>query len=168
MTVDSAPMKYNPDIHHRRSVRLKGYDYSRAGLYFITICTQNRLCMFGDIQNEKIILNEGGKVAEACISAISDHYSHVRLHQSVVMPNHIHCIIEITPGTSKTVGSIVRGFKIGVTKWFRGNTDIHTVWQRNYHDHIIRDEKSYDQISEYTLNNPLKWRDDRYYEHVQL
>ncbi len=55
-----------------------------------------------------------------------------------------------------------------MTKWFRENTDIHTVWQRNYHDHIIRDEKSYDQISEYTLNNPLKWRDDRYYEHVQL
>ena len=179
MTVDSVPMKYNPDIHHRRSVRLKGYNYSRAGLYFITICTQNRLCLFGDIQNGEMTLNEGGKAAEACMLAIPDHYTHVRLHQSVVMPNHIHCIIEITPGaptttsqsirgTSKTVGSIVRGFKIGVTKWFRENTDIHTVWQRNYHDHIIRDEKSYDQISEYTLNNPLKWRDDRYYEHVQL
>lgn len=64
---------------------------------------------------------------------------------------------------SKTIGSVVRGFKIGVTKWFRNNTDVETVWQRNYYEHIIRDEKSYQNISDYINNNPLKWQGDKFY-----
>lgn len=173
--------KYNPDIHHRRSIRLKNYDYSQAGLYFITICTQNHLC-FGKIKNGEMVLNEYGRIAEKCLLAIPDHYPHAKLHQFVVMPNHIHCIINIgannysplppipSPpvqpihGTSKTIGSIVRGFKIGVTKWFRENTDIHTVWQRNYYEHIIRDENSCLKISKYIKTNPMKWQEDKYYE----
>jgi len=178
-------MKYNPDIHHRRSIRLKGYDYSQAGFYFITICTQNRLCLFGEIENGEMVLNDAGWMVNQFWNEIPNHYLHGKLHEYVVMPNHVHGIIEITAnpganvgannysplrqqsfrpnGTSKTIGSIVRGFKIGVTKWFRGNTDIHTVWQRNYYEHIIRDETSYDQISEYIQTNALKWQDDKYY-----
>jgi len=93
-------MKYNPDIHHRRSIRLKGYDYSQAGFYFITICTQNRLCLFGEIKNGEMVLNEYGRIAGKCLLAIPDHYPHVKLNQFVVMPNHIHCIIEITVGAN--------------------------------------------------------------------
>jgi REP element-mobilizing transposase RayT len=63
----------------------------------------------------------------------------------------------------RSIGSIVKGFKIGVTKWFRNNTEIQTVWQRNYHEHIIRNEQSYKTISDYIINNPAKWKDDKFF-----
>ncbi|MBL0701246.1 MAG: hypothetical protein JJV92_10245 [Desulfosarcina sp.] len=201
-------MKYNPDIHHRRSIRLKGYDYSQAGLYFITICTKNRLCLFGKIKNGKMILNDSGQSAEHCWMAIPHHYPKTQLHEYVVMPNHVHGIVGVQnleplsrhidkrvqnlepmshnidnrvqnfeplhplqppqknqyqKTIPRSIGAIVRGFKIGVTKWFRKNTDIHTVWQRNFYEHIIHDEKSCYQILQYIKTNPLKWQDDQYY-----
>ncbi|MFK8268422.1 transposase [Capnocytophaga cynodegmi] len=197
--------KYNPDKHKRRSIRLKGYDYSREGLYFITICCQNRAHYFGEIINEEMQLNEIGEIAQKCWRDIPNHFKNVLLHTFVVMPNHIHGIIEIvTPvganqhlpynetvnqhlphnetanyhlpdenrgkdlsplrGTSNTIGSIVRGFKIGVTKWVRSNTNIHQIWQRNYYEHIIRNEASYFKIHEYIENNPAKWNEDCFYE----
>ncbi len=183
-------MKYNSDIHHRRSIRIKGYDYSQEGLYYITICTHNHTHLFGDIKQGEMLLKDEGRIAEKCLLAIPDHFPYAQLHPHVVMPNHVHCIIEITGGTltvnrannysplqqpseppslktirgtSKTIGSIVRGYKIGVTKWFRSHTDVHTVWQRNYYEHIIRNEKSYAYISEYIQSNPLNWQDDKYY-----
>ncbi len=91
-------MKYNSDIHHRRSIRLKDYDYSQRGLYFITICTQNRLCLFGEIVGGNMVLNEPGEIVQECLCAIPNHFPHAKLDQFVVMPNHIHCIIEITVG----------------------------------------------------------------------
>jgi len=113
-------MKYNPDIHHRRSIRLKNYDYSRKGLYFISICTQNRLCLFGEVKNDEIILNGAGKTVEKCWLEIPSHFPHVTLDAFCIMPNHIHGILIIIEfvgaknflplrhGTSKTIGSIVR------------------------------------------------------------
>jgi len=212
-------MAFNPNIHHRRSIRLKGYDYSQAGLYFITICTQNRKCLFGKIVGvenslQKIesppnmILNDAGKIANECWLEIPKHFPNVVLHEHVVMPNHIHGIIELsdvadvdvgvehfqplhqnTPPPSiwdeniepphqnnnakrnefqkmipRSIGSIVKGFKIGVTKWFRTNTDIETIWQRNYHEHIIRNEQSYHTISNYIINNPANWKEDKFYK----
>ena len=174
-------MRYNPDINNHRTIRLKGYDYSKEGLYFITICTYNRLCLLGGTENGEMILNNAGWTVDKCWLEIPTHYPNVVLHEHVVMPNHVHGIIEIITGanagshvgannhsplprgTSKTIGAIVCGFKIGVTKWFRKNTNIYTVWQRNYYEHIIRDEKSYDHISEYISTNPLQWQDDKYY-----
>ena len=87
-------MIYNPEIHHRRSIRLKEYDYSQQGLYFITICTKDRLCFFGRIENEEMILNQSGQIANKCILAIPDHFPQTRLHQFIVMPNHVHFIVE--------------------------------------------------------------------------
>ena len=134
--------------------------------------------------------NDAGVVVEKCWREIPDHFPQVMLEGFVLMPNHIHGIIEIVGsndhlvgannyspihspihspiylpprGTSKTVGSIVRGFKIGVTKWFRENTDIHKVWQRNYHEHVIRDEEGYAKILEYIQYNPQKWQEDTYH-----
>jgi len=119
--------------------------------------------------------NDAGLVVEKCWREIPDHFPQVVLDGFVVMPNHIHGILEIRDtvgakhllplqhGTSKTIGSIVRGFKIGVTKWFREHTDIHQVWQRNYHEHIIRDQEGYLKISEYIEYNPQKWREDTYH-----
>ncbi len=180
-------MKYKNNVNQRRSIRLKAYNYSQEGLYFITICTQNRECLFGEIIDDNMILNKFGEIAKKCLLEISEHYSKAKMHQFIVMPNHIHCIVEITVGannysplqktspnsvisnnysphgTSKTIGSIVCGFKIGVTKWFRGNTDIQTIWQRNYYEYVIRNEKSYLEISEYIIYNQLNWKDDKYY-----
>ena len=189
-------MSYNPKKHHRRSIRLKGYDYSQAGLYFITICCKNKAYLVGNISVEgenippKMILNNAGKIAEECWLDIPKHFPNVILHEHIIMPNHIHGIIElvveknVSPyneknnaeyfrkstkyalavrcSPSKTIGSVVRGFKIGVTKWFRANTDIDTVWQTNYYECIIRNEQSFQNISHYIINNPVKW----YYKYV--
>ncbi len=191
--------KYNPEIHKRRSIRLKHFDYSQEGLYFITICCKNREHLFGKIVEGEMILNDIGEIAEKCWLEIPNHFPNVKLHSYIIMPNHVHGIIEIVTnvgaknfspqndecvenqhspqndehrakdispqpkGTSKTVGSIVRGFKIGVTKWVRQNTDIYQVWQRNYHEHIIRNENAYIKISKYIQNNPNNWNEDCFY-----
>ena len=179
-------MKYNPDIHNRRSIRLKGYDYSQAGLYFITICTQNRLCLFGEIVDDGMgtticVLNEYGGIAQKEWIQTSKMRPNIRLDVFVIMPNHMHGIIEIADGrgtmhraptveqfgkpTSNTIPTIIRGYKSSVTKQINILRNQHSVpvWQRNYYEHIIRNEKSYDQISEYIQTNPLKWQDDKYY-----
>jgi len=88
-------MKYNPDIHHRRSIRLQGYDYSQSGAYFITTCTQNRECLFGEIHNGKMYLNEYGEIAKKCWVEIPKHHQNVQLDEYVIMPNHIHGIVVI-------------------------------------------------------------------------
>jgi REP element-mobilizing transposase RayT len=118
-------------------------------------------------------LNEAGRIVEQCWAAIPSHFPDVVLDAFIVMPNHVHGIVIFTgktvgaknvsplPGTSKTIGSIVRGFKIGVTKWFRGNCGIGEVWQRNYYEHIIRDDESLNRIREYIRNNPMRWAFDR-------
>ena len=89
-------MKYNQDIHHRRSIRLKDYDYSQAGAYFMTICTKNRECLFGDAIKEKMILNDAGKMIKAQWVALPKRFPHVLLDEFIVMPNHIHGIIILT------------------------------------------------------------------------
>jgi putative transposase len=183
--------KYNPAIHHRKSIRLNGYDYSQEGLYFITICTYKREHFFGHIVNKKMILNDAGKIADECWLKIPEHFPDAVLHEHVVMPNHVHGIIELVNNDAaavgvqnfeplqqttnkspknefqkiipRSIGSIIRGYKIGVTKFFRDNTDIHIVWQRNFHDHIIRDEQSYWKISAYIANNPEVWENDKFY-----
>ncbi|MBF0234075.1 MAG: hypothetical protein HQK65_13715 [Desulfamplus sp.] len=159
----------------RRSIRLKGYDYSRAGAYFVTICVQDRECLFGKIVDGKMILNDTGKMVETCWLEIPEHFLHVKLDVFCIMPNHIHGVLiiietvgakNILPlqhGTSKTIGSIVRGFKIGVTKWVRQQAPNQKVWQRNYYEHIIRDENDYNRIYDYIQNNPLKWELDSLY-----
>jgi putative transposase len=180
-------MKYNPEIHHRRSYRLQQYDYSRAGLYFITICTQARKCLFGIIKDGKMILNDAGKIANECWLKIPEHFPNAVLHEYIVMPNHVHGIIELTKDElpnapqynefqkiiPRSIGSIVRGYKIGVTKWFHNNTvrvenfqPLHQVqnfeplqiWQRNYYERIIRNEQSYQNISDYIIDNPSNWK----------
>src|SRR5690554_1246824 len=88
-------MKYNPEKHHRCSIRLKGYDYSQPGLYFITLCVQNRHCLFGEIENGEMICNEYGKIATTEWINTESIRDNIRLHEYIIMPNHIHGIIEI-------------------------------------------------------------------------
>ncbi len=179
-------MTYNSEIHKRRSVRLKGYDYSQDGIYFVTICTKNKECIFGEILKNKkgeksFAPTRGGEIVKKCWEEIPEHYPKVILKEFIIMPNHIHGILMIKnfctvgakdfspkssnpKGTSKTIGAIVRGFKVGVTKWFRGNTDIYEVWQRSFHEHIIRDEKRLIMIQNYIENNPEKWEEDMFFK----
>ena len=175
--------KYNPDIHHRRSIRLKGYDYSQSGLYFITLCAVNKICMFGNVVDGKMQLNDIGQLVEQeWLNTINIRHNDVRLHNYIVMPNHFHAIIEIRRGEShspqtinegninendlpqrmkspsKTVGAIVRGFKGAISRQLG-----YSIWQRNYYEHIIRTDASYRHISNYIENNPTKWQSDKLY-----
>ena len=219
------PQSHTPQLnrpHHRRSIRLKGYDYSADGLYFITICTKDRQHLFGHVANGEMVLNETGQIVKSeWLNTVNVRQGEVILHDFVVMPNHFHAIIEIcrrrgvshtpqshtpqshtpqshtpqphtpqphtsqshtpqlhtpnndnishTPNTdvcdtnrgvcdtplrspSKTVRAIVRGFKSAVSKKIG-----FSAWQRNYHEHIIRDSRDFEKITNYIRNNPACW-----------
>lgn len=226
--------KYNPNIHQRRSIRLKGYDYSQAGLYFITICVQHRECLFGEIVGAPLVgaqmqLNDAGMMVENEWLKLPERFKNIQLHEYVVMPNHFHAILEIVgaplvgaPNESVTqndgiaqndgimsndgiaqndgimsndgmmqndgmmkqgqpqgiaptvknitVGDMVGAFQSIVTvEYIRGVKTLGwppfagKLWQRNYWEHIIRNEQSYQRIANYIINNPAKWEDDKFY-----
>lgn len=98
-------MKYNPAIHHRRSIRLKGYDYSQNGMYFITVCIQNRECLLGEIENEKMILNEYGEIIELTWFDLTNHNTNILLDYFMIMPNHVHGIVMIMNNEKSVVGA---------------------------------------------------------------
>jgi len=242
-------MPYDPRRHHRQSIRLKGYDYAQAGLYFITICCKDMASLFGAVSDGKMILNDSGLMIETWYWELENKYPNIVCHEMVVMPNHFHCIIEIMqdspvskhdahgqiydahgqiqgahvgaplrgrPGyainngieindgdtknqgdetneiTRETepqtdsnqppiygsenqkinvpIGQIVDWFKTMTTNeyirgvknlgWLRFNGKL---WQRNYYEHIIRNEKSLCRITKYIENNPANWKGDKFY-----
>lgn len=160
-------MTYNPDIHHRRSIRMRGFNYSLVGTYFITICTSNKACILGNIHNEQMRLNELGQIAEAWWENIPYHFPTVQLDQFVIMPNHIHGIVAIgdrhTTVNGSLLGRIVAYFKYQSSKQINlvCNTPGQRVWQRNYWEHIVRNEAALSRIQEYILDNPVKWNHDK-------
>ena len=117
--------RYNSETHHRRSIRLKGYDYSKEGAYFVTICAQERECLFGEVVNGEMVMNEAGARVQAVWDELPCHYPQVRLDAFAIMPNHVHGIVALTavgarfiafssiiaPYPVPMVGEIVRGFK---------------------------------------------------------
>ena len=174
-------MPFDPKRHHRRSIRLKGYDYTQPGAYFITICTQDRAFLFGEVVDGEMRLNEYGRIAWGCWKEIPLHFPQAELDAFVVMPNHVHGIIVIAgvgathasplPLSSdarprgpqrQSVSSIVGSFKSAVTRRINEYrcTPGAPVWQRNYYEHIIRDEKSLNRIREYIVTNPMRWAVD--------
>jgi putative transposase len=227
-------MSYNPHIHHRKSIRLHGYDYSQAGAYFITICTQDREHRFGKIENDEMVLNEYGIIAYNEWNKLTERFSNFESDVFQIMPNHMHGIIVLNPvgagftpalndkgqpqglpvqisddddigagftpalndkgqpqglpvqisddddigagaSPAPTIGDIVGAYKslvakacleIWKLKWAGVNPVPHMgkLWQRNYYEHIIRNEQSYQSISEYIVNNPAKWKDDKFYK----
>ncbi|MBL1202730.1 MAG: transposase [Nostoc sp. GBBB01] len=188
-------MKYNPQIHDRNSTRLRGYDYSSAGFYFVTICTYKRHCLFGEIVNEEMVLNEYGKiVAEEWIES-SEIRQEIELDEWIVMPNHFHTIIAIThqppgclPDTSnnspqtndnsqriippmkpRSLSSAIAGFKCATTSRINTirNAPGTPVWQRNYYEHIIRNQFSLEKIRQYIQNNPQSWNKDQLHPNIQ-
>lgn len=208
--------KFNPAIHHRHSIRLKGYDYSKAGLYFITICCQNRACLFGHIIDGEMVLNDAGTMIEKWYYELATKFPEMKCDEMIIMPNHFHCIVNnvgadprVCPdnnapsiqlgepiilgepiqlgehvgspqrvgssnidGSSQRVGSpiprVVQWFKTMTTnEYIRGVKSFGwapfdgKLWQRNYYEHIIRDEKSYHNIKQYIVNNPINWKNDK-------
>jgi len=212
-------MKYDPERHHRRSIRLPGWDYASEGAYFVTICTQERLCLFGEVIDGEMRLNRWGEIVrtEWFQTAVVRPYVVLYDDEFVVMPNHVHGIIWImddvdrnagrgAPGRGaaplrpypethridthggrgaggrgaaplrpypetlqppinvapRSLGAIVRAFKSAVTKRINALRDTPgaPVWQRNYYEHIIRNERELGHLREYILNNPANWASD--------
>jgi len=172
--------------HNRRSIRLKNYDYSQAGAYFITICTQDRECLFGEIIDDKMILNDAGEIIQEFHAVTESHFNDIHIFPFIIMPNHYHAIITVGAGFPRpcvendfgqnntghndigrgnpapTLGNIVGYFKYQTSKQInimRG-TPGQILWQRNYYEHIIRNEDDHSRICEYIDNNPLKWKMD--------
>jgi REP element-mobilizing transposase RayT len=161
--------EYNPEKHHRRSIRLKNYDYSSEGLYFITICIKNRLFLLGNVEDETMYPNEAGKMVEIEWLDLKKRFSNIELHEYVIMPNHFHGILEIVSQNQKTVGDILDAFKsITTVAYIQGVKEkgwtpfINKFWQRNYYEHIIRNETSYLYIADYIISNPKTWTDDKF------
>ncbi|HHX87267.1 MAG TPA: transposase [Firmicutes bacterium] len=170
-------------LPRRKNIRLKGYDYSQAGYYFITICTKDRQKLFGEIVGAgdpacpRIVgaddpvrpepfmkSNEIGKMVYDCWNKINDIYNNVMTGAFCLMPNHIHGIVVISGGgqSRPPLPKIIQGYKSVSTRMcFKYN--IKTIWQRNYYDRIIRNEHEYLKACEYIENNPLKWVEDKYY-----
>ena len=221
---------YNPDIHHRRSIRLQGYDYASEGLYFITMCVQNRECLFGEIKNDEMILNDAGRMVEKWYRKTQDKFPDIVCHEMVIMPNHVHCIWEneglhgasalgahpsvrpnpcvrpddnndehvmegghadddernimegghagpplqdtdLSTHTGSPLSMVVRWFKtMSTNEYIHGVNELgwtpfdQKLWQRNYYEHIIRDDVSLQSIAYYIVNNPAQWQKDKFYQ----
>jgi putative transposase len=179
-------MTANNRHHHRRSIRLPAYDYSGEGPYYVTICTQDRLCLFGRVANGEMALNERGRFVQQCWDELTGHYAGIELDAFVIMPNHVHGIVVITGGAYRrggvtppllqrvgdergvgttplqgtrkhTLGQIMAYYKYQTTKIINqiNNSPGRRIWQRNYWEHVIRNDNSYDTIRQYILENPL-------------
>ncbi len=224
-------MKYNPGIHHRRTIRLRGYDYSSPGAYFVTICVQNRACLFGDIRNGEMDLNDAGRMVTKWYNELENKFPDIQCDAFICMPNHVHFIIitvradlRVCPenwgeqsnwgehtgspqrngspqqnGSPQRNGSSQRnglpqqhglmgeqskwGEHTGsplqkIVQWYKTMTTNEYIrmvkqngwkpfdgklWQRNYYEHIVRNEYELNKIREYIINNPFNWRSDENY-----
>jgi putative transposase len=174
-------------VLRRKHTRLKDYDYSLAGGYFITICTKNREYLFGKIENDSVSVSHYGEIVRTCWKELADHYPNLQLDQFVVMPNHVHGIIllldELTvaatscrpndsavgagfkpaPTRRYPLSEILRAFKTFSARRINEyrRTPGLSLWQRNYYEHIIRNQESLNKIREYILTNPVRWKYDR-------
>ena len=181
-------MKYNPDIHHRQSIRLQHYDYSQVGANFVTVCTQNRECLFGNIVDDKMNFNDAGRMILTVWNDLPARFDYTVLDEFVLMPNHFHGIIfftDIRSDTSEqhqpnvfknhpggtlphTLGRVIQAFKSITTHGYIDGIKQHgwppftgKLWQRNYWEHIVRNEQELHRIREYIHLNPLQWGLDR-------
>jgi len=184
---------FNPVTLYRNkyrieSARLSGWDYRNPGGYFVTICTRERECYFGDIRKDRMVLNNLGNYARHCWEQIPVHFPCAALDQFVIMPNHIHGIVvlrtkdyspvvrsglkndgsfkwqvmsDISP-LSRSLAALIRSFKSAVTRW-ANEQQISFAWQTRFHDHIIRDEQEWRRIADYIQNNPHNWKKDKFY-----
>lgn len=144
----------------RKSTRISGYDYSECNFYFITICTYEKKCIFGQPNQ----LNSLGTIAKEHVKRIHENYPSVKVNQFVVMPNHVHMIMELeNVEDNPDITMLVGLYKTGVTKQIRKTYPGMKIWQRSFHDHIIRNQAGYEKIWNYIEGNPQKWEDDCFF-----
>ena len=161
------------DLPKRKSTRLKNYDYSSCGAYFITICTQNKEKILSHIVGEGFPLpklSPKGEKADKLINFIPEKYEHITVDKYVIMPNHIHFLLSIKNqngrgNPSPTIENVIGWFKYQSTKEINAafGTSGKTIYQRSFYDHIIRNEQDYKEIWNYIENNPIKWQEDCFY-----
>ena len=155
--------------HHRKYLRLKVYDYSQIGAYFVTVCARNHELVFGKIVEDEMRLNDAGRIVQNCWNALLFRFPGIELDAFMIMPNHVHGIIMIVGAgqalspNSPTLGDIIRVFKStsAINLNLMLSMSGQSIWQRNYYEHIIRDEESLSKIREYIAYNPLSWSMDR-------
>jgi putative transposase len=175
-------------MKNRRSIRLKEYDYSQSGAYFVTICAHDRECLFGEIVDGKMILNDVGRMVQAIWDDIPSHYAGIDTDAFIIMPNHIHTIIFIvgaapcgrpdsdngqargpapTENTPLSLADVVHRFKTMTTKRYADGVKqigwpafAGRLWQRNYYERVIRNEDELNEIRQYIVDNPAKWDTD--------
>lgn len=187
-------MKFDSQKHHRRSIRLKDYDYSQAGAYYVTINVQNRECLFGEIVNDEMVLNEAGMMVIEQWLALLERFPNIELDVYQIMPNHFHGIIVIiepvgatlvvaqemdaqnfvdalnnraSTRPAPTLGDMIGAFKSITTNEYIKGVDnknwkqfYKRLWQRNYYEHVIRDENDLNRIRDYIQSNPMNWDED--------
>lgn len=165
-------VRYDPAIHHRRSLRLQDYDYRWAGAYFVTICTHQREAVFGAIAGTAMDLNAYGQIVAEDWVWLAARFAGVELDAFVVMPNHVHGIIVIAGPESdsriaptKPLGGLVGAFKTVSTKHVNEwrETPGAALWQRDFYEHVIRNDEDVQRIREYITANPARWRQDSEY-----
>jgi REP element-mobilizing transposase RayT len=176
-------MDKKTELPKRKRLRLKNFDYSTPGAYFITICTHNRQCTLSHVvgaihESPETELTEFGKIVDDLINHIPNH-GKASIERYVIMPNHIHLIIMITdteelrairesPLRGRSIISKMIGYiKMNASKEIHRRDETITVWQRGFHDHVIRDHRDYEKISKYIHENPMKWQDDCFYTEEQ-
>ncbi len=176
----------------RRSIRLKGYDYSKSGIYDITICAHGRICLFGEIERKQMILNQLGRLVNEDWQKLKKHWPHVDLMECIVMPNHLHGILVIKAEklrglgtinraptnkvemfgkpTEGSIPTILRLFKAGITRQVGESTAMRgiygRIWQKGYYEHIIRSEEELRARILYIKDNPKNWDKDPHYSNV--
>jgi len=167
-------------FHHRKTIRLKGYDYSQSGFYYVTVCTQNRECLLGEIIDRKMVLNEIGEIVDDILNSLPNRYKQIKLDIYQIMPNHVHGIIIINnrdngrDNRAPTLGKIIAYFK-QINQYLVGAGVIppsevtssesiipnnKKIFQRNYYEHIIRNENELNAIRQYIIDNPKNWEKD--------
>jgi len=157
----------------RRSIRLKEFDYSQPGGYFVTIVTHHRRCLFGEVVDGIVQLSEAGRIVNEMWRGLSERFANASADLFVVMPNHVHGIVTVgaqligpdgggegAMNRAATLGQMIRAVKAASTHRIRQSTDLEIVWQRNYYEHVIRDEESLNRIRQYILDNPIRWELD--------
>lgn len=170
-------------MHERKRNRLLGFDYRTGGAYFVTICVRNRACVFGEIVDGVVMVNEIGRIVQEQWDWLGQQYPYIRLDAFVIMPNHVHGIVRIddmgagvgtgrdlslrslrSPMHIKSLSGLIGAFKTTSSKRIHRETHFGAfAWQRSFHDRIIRDEREYHLIAQYIADNPARWVEDRFF-----
>ena len=164
------------ELPKRKRTRLAEYDYSTPGAYFLTICTHEKRCILSDIHVGEglappaVVLTEVGEIAQAQLLALAERFPRLRLDKYAVMPNHVHILLTLMPcdntggaSPSPTVIDVVRAYKSITTRLARPYLSDSALWQRSFHDHVVRGEADHLEIWNYIDGNPAKWTEDCFY-----